>query len=194
MATDTVRSKKGDSKILVFTFDLQKALAFPKLTTSISYYKRNMYVYNFGCHNLTDDSIHMYFWDETSGSKGSQEIGTCLLKHIQKSVTSQKHVVAYSDTCSGQNRNINIALTLMKVTQDPESSVDTFDLKFLLSGHSYLPNDRDFGLIEKNLKKKEFLFSPENICEVIRKTLGRKINFMHRNEALGLLITEGIAK
>jgi hypothetical protein len=34
----------------------------------------------------------MYFWDETSGSKGSQEIGTCLLKHIKKSVT-------FSETC-----------------------------------------------------------------------------------------------
>ena len=101
MASDTKRSKEADSKMLVLIFDLHKELAFPKLTTSISYYKRNMYVYNFGCHNLRDDSIHMYFWDEISGSRGSQEIATCLLKHIHISVTSQKHIVAYSDTCGG---------------------------------------------------------------------------------------------
>ena len=136
-----------------------------------------MYVYNFGCHNLNDGKIHMYFWDETSGSRGSQDIGTCLLKHIEKCVTSQKQVVAYSDTCGGQNRNINIALTLMKVTQSPQFHVNIIDFKFLLPGHSYLPNDRDFAQIEKQLNKKEFLFSPDDIFETIRKT-GRKNKFV----------------
>ncbi|KAJ8872292.1 hypothetical protein PR048_025895 [Dryococelus australis] len=81
------------------------------------------------------------------------------------------------DTCGGQNRNINIALTLTKVTQDPEPSFNTFDLKFLLPGHSYLPNDKDFGLIEKKLNKKSFLSSPVDICEVIRNA-GRKNKFI----------------
>lgn len=177
MSNDTQRSKAAESKKLVFTFDLQKALAFPKLTTSVAYYKRNMYVYNFGCHNLTTDQIYMYFWDEVSGSRGSQEIGSCLLKHISKSVSTENHLIAYSDTCGGQNRNFNIALMMMKVTQDPNLSVDTFDLKFLLSGHSYLPNDRDFGLIEKNLRRKGYLYSPQDIYAVIKNT-GKKNRFI----------------
>ena len=113
MSSDAESSKLPNSQMLVFTFDLQKALAYPKLTTSVSYYKRNMYVYNFGCHNLTKNEVFMYYWDEVSGSRGSQEIGTCLLKHITNSISSEKHIVGYSDMCGGQNRNLYIALTMM---------------------------------------------------------------------------------
>lgn len=35
-------SKKDDTNVYGLTFDLQKALAFPTLTCSIAYYKRNM--------------------------------------------------------------------------------------------------------------------------------------------------------
>ena len=48
-----------------FAFDLQKALPYPKLTTSVAYYKRNMYVLNLGIHNFHNDDIYMYVWDET---------------------------------------------------------------------------------------------------------------------------------
>lgn len=34
-----------------------------------------------------------------------------------------------------------------------EMNVVTIDHKFMVSGHSFLPNDRDFGIIE-NLQKK----------------------------------------
>lgn len=34
----------------VLTFNLQKALAFPKLSSSVTYYKRYLYVYDFGVH------------------------------------------------------------------------------------------------------------------------------------------------
>ena len=40
--------QKASEDTYVCTFDLQKALPFPKLSTSVAYYKRNLYVYNFG--------------------------------------------------------------------------------------------------------------------------------------------------
>lgn len=46
--------------LYVTTFDLQKALPFPKLSTSVAYYKRNLYVYNFGVHRFNDATAHMY--------------------------------------------------------------------------------------------------------------------------------------
>lgn len=41
MKLDKEKSQK-DKLYYAFTFDLQKALPFPKLTTSVAYYKRNM--------------------------------------------------------------------------------------------------------------------------------------------------------
>ncbi|KAJ4425390.1 hypothetical protein ANN_28005, partial [Periplaneta americana] len=53
-ARGSMRSDEGNAcnEMYVATFDLQKALPFPKLTTSTAYYKRNMYVYNFGIHSF----------------------------------------------------------------------------------------------------------------------------------------------
>lgn len=53
-ARGSMRSDKENvsKEMYVATFDLQKALPFPKLTTSTAYYKRNMYVYNFGIQSI----------------------------------------------------------------------------------------------------------------------------------------------
>lgn len=45
------------------TFDLQKALPFPRLTVSVAYYKRNLY--NLGIHCENDRTGYMCVWDKT---------------------------------------------------------------------------------------------------------------------------------
>ncbi|GFV43604.1 uncharacterized protein TNCV_2679061 [Trichonephila clavipes] len=72
--------RAASEDIFVFSFDLEKALPFPKLTTSIAYYRRKLYVYNFGCHDFIKDISHMFVWSETEGSRGYQEISSCLVK------------------------------------------------------------------------------------------------------------------
>lgn len=42
--------EQASNEIYVCTFDLQKALPIPKVSTSIAYYKKNMYIYNLGAH------------------------------------------------------------------------------------------------------------------------------------------------
>ena len=42
-----------------------------------------------------------------------------------------------------QNRNIKIAL--MKIVQSSDSNIEIVDHKFLVSGYSFLPSDRDLA-------------------------------------------------
>lgn len=51
----------------------------------------------------------MYCWDETIGSRGSQEIAACVKNHIKVKAANTEHVVMYRDACSGQNRNFKIS-------------------------------------------------------------------------------------
>jgi len=89
----------------------------------------------------------MYVWDETIASRGAQEIVSCILKHV-KNLRSERHIIAYSDMCAGKNRNIKVALMWLKIVKTLENNVEIIDHKFLISGHSFLPNDRDFGVVE----------------------------------------------
>lgn len=182
MLSDAERSKL-DNSFYSFTFDLEKSLAFPKLTCQVAYYKRNCYLYNLGCHELSTKLGFMYCWDETVGSRGSQEIAACVIKHIQTRASSAKQVVMYSDSCTGQNRNFKMALTLMRFLQSESSGeVEVIDQKFMQSGHSFLPNDCDFASIENHSKTRQ-IFCPRDWYEIIIQA--RKKNPFHLSVMTG---------
>ncbi|KAK5647846.1 hypothetical protein RI129_002738 [Pyrocoelia pectoralis] len=180
MKEDKVLAILNPDKIYSFTFDLEKDLASPQLSCSIAYYKRNMYVYNLGCHNLATEQAYMYCWDETLASRGSQEISSCLRKHISTHAASYHHIIAYSDACTGQNRNIKTSLMWLKLLADSEN-LEVIDHKFLVSGHSYLPNDRDFGGVETFAKGK-FIVLPRDWYSIIQKARSRNPFIIHKME------------
>lgn len=101
-----VQSAKLNDDLLCLTFDLQKTLECPSINTSTAYYKRQLWVYNLCVYDEGSGIATMYVWHESMASRGSQEIGSCLLYHLKKHVTDDtRTIVLYSDSCSGQNRN-----------------------------------------------------------------------------------------
>lgn len=66
----------GNTTVLVF--DLMKILPTPIISTSICYYKRQLWTYCLGIHDAATDKVTMAVWDETIASRGPQEIGSCL--------------------------------------------------------------------------------------------------------------------
>jgi len=55
----------------------------------------------------------------------------------------------YADQCRGQKRNIKMSVLCNYIVASPSFTVNEIDHKFLVSGHSFLPCDKDFGLVEK---------------------------------------------
>ena len=99
-------------------------------------------------------------WNESIASRGSCGVGSCIISHLKEMQTTATSLVVYSDACSGQNRNIHIVSMCMHIVA--EYSFKTIDHKFMVSGHSYLPNDRDFGSIEIAWKKTAHIYVPED--------------------------------
>lgn len=64
----------------------------------------------------------MYVWPETGGSHGSHEILSCLIKHLKIMCQKLKEKITSSDSCAGQNRNIKIPKSILKLFQSNESS------------------------------------------------------------------------
>lgn len=51
-----------------------------------------------------------------------------------------------------------------------DTAIDTIDIKYTASGHSFLPNDTDFASIESYLKRKcQLIFSSDEINDAILK-------------------------
>ena len=148
------------------TFDLQKVMSFPHVTSNEVYYSRQLSAFNFGIHSLTSNKAAMYVWDETVASRGPEEIGSCIVAYCHKKADDGvRFITAYSDSCGGQNRNHKLVLIWMHICMT--TFIEKIDHKFLVSGHSFLPNDADFGVIERTTKKSA-LYVPDQWYNAIR--------------------------
>lgn len=108
-----VRAPSNNAEM--FTFDLQRSLEVPSLSTSEAFYRRQLWVYNLCIYDEKRGEAYMYLWNESVASRGSQEVSSCLLKHFANYVPSETEtIILYSDACGGQNRNIKTTLMLKK--------------------------------------------------------------------------------
>jgi hypothetical protein len=58
-------------------------------------------------------------WDEGEAGSDAQEVGSCLVKHVMGTLSNNvKHLILWSDSCSGQNRNIKLTLMLKALLND----------------------------------------------------------------------------
>lgn len=152
-----------------FTYDLQRALELPSITTCEAYYRRQLWVYNLCILDEKRDKAYMYVWNESIASRGAQEITSCLIKHFENYVPPEtEEIILNSDACPGQNRNIKTTLMLKKCLDSwPHSALKSIEQRYFVSGHSYNGCDRSFGLIERQKKNTESIFTPDHWVNII---------------------------
>ena len=85
----------------------------------------------------------------------------------------QSELIAWSDSCGGQNRNIKMALMFLALVENDRLPYDTITQKFLESGHSFLPNDSDFSDIEKRRKYHPHIYHPQGWYDIIAEARSR---------------------
>ncbi|CAH1992646.1 unnamed protein product [Acanthoscelides obtectus] len=162
---ESLEMKENDKKRAVenkgrefraISFDLQAILPIPFAGDSQVYYKSHLNVYNLTIYDCSNKDGICYVWDETHGSKGSSEIGTCLYKYLQSLPQTVEHVATFSDTCGGQNRNKFVSAAML-YSVNKLTNLKTIDLKFMESGHSYLEADSMHATIERARRHKKFI-------------------------------------
>jgi len=121
--------------------------------------------YNTGIHNCGDNTASMLIWPETVAGRGSEEIASCLLKYFDMTNFAAKKLVLYSDNCCEQNKNYTVMCLWQYLIRTGKFDQTTHI--FPISGHTMLPCDRDFGQIEKVLRKHERIYSPVEYCTLI---------------------------
>ena len=148
--------------------DLQQTLVTPRLSTNEAYYKRKIWTYNFGIHDLSGArSPVMYVWNEAAAKRGSAEICSCLVHYVTNFIPpTVNKLIIFSDNCAGQNKNMNVCLQLLRLIHS-----ERFELikhYFLLPGHSFMPCDRDFGNLETFFKGRE-IYTTDHYIELMRE-------------------------
>ncbi|KAJ8728609.1 hypothetical protein PYW07_006305 [Mythimna separata] len=170
MATDRNKPKE-DIGLLYLTVDLQQTMPLPKIPTSKAFYLRQICFYNLGIHvvDQTKQKAVCCTWTEDVADRGSVEVASSLLRFVEvdQSCRNKYHLVIWSDSCAGQNKNFNIIVLYQYMILKGYFKI--IDHKFPEVGHSYLDSDRDFGRIEKIMRKHEAVYAPEQYREIIGK-------------------------
>lgn len=162
---DTVESQDPESTKCCLSMDLQQVMFVPSLTHCDMFYLSQLSCYNLGVHVGDTNAAYMCMWHEGVASRGANEIASCLLRLVNQGLISKKNLVIWCDNCGGQNKNRILLFTLIYLVAN--GHFDTIEQKFLISGHSFMPCDRDFALIEKR-KKVSTAFIPSDLHTVVK--------------------------
>lgn len=155
--------KNSSENVAIFSFDCEKNLPLPKLPDQACYFSQQINYYNFtvvhgpSTAKLTPDNVSSYVWPESEFLKNSNSIVSAVWDvlynfHFLETIDV---VHLYADGCGGQNKNV-IKMTMISLwlqTKAPDH-IKSICLIFPMVGHSFIPPDRVFGMVERRVKKK----------------------------------------
>lgn len=129
------------------SMDFQKNLPCPNITTNLVYYKRQLSVYSFNIHRLSDNKSCFYVYPESVGNKGSNEVVSFLNNFINNEMSPDvENLYVFCDSAGGQNKNYSVFRYLhylVHIKKRFKSIVVTYPVR----GHSYLECDKNMGLV-----------------------------------------------
>lgn len=107
---------------------------------------------------------------EDEFQKGSNEISSALFHRLKNFTFNDdiKVLRLIADGCPGQNKN-SIVLTAISIwlLNHAPRQLESVELVFPITGHSFLPPDRVFGNVEQEVKKNEEIILPDEYRTII---------------------------
>lgn len=158
----------------VITFDYQQNLPLPVSSSGEVFYKVQLWVYNFCIHVGSSKKSYFYVYDETVGGKGQNEVASLIfhfLNNYLRPEVTEIHI--FSDNCASQNKNYTLVQFFFSLIRTDRFKVICH--RYPEPGHSFLPCDRSFGLIEMEKRKYDKIYLPQEYVNIIR---GSSKNFV----------------
>lgn len=166
--------KMRPANTVTIAFDLQSVHNLPRLPIQETYYARQLALYNLGICCLDNSLNYSYTWLESQAGRGSNEIASALIDCICKleskgAIQQDTCLRLFCDGCGGQNKNNILISSLAWSLKFKFAKIKKIGLFFPVRGHSFLPCDRLFGRINRDLNRFESVVAPVEFHQIFRK-------------------------
>lgn len=154
-----------DDTVFGICIDYMQNLQLPSIPIQEAFYLRQLVVNVFCIHNLKDNSATFYVYNEGTAGKGPNEVCSFLIEYLRTIPENIKYLHIFSDGCLAQNKNNTMVRMFMALV-----SLEKFQIinqYFPIRGHSFLPCDRDFGVVKRSLKKFDHTYTLEEYTKRI---------------------------
>lgn len=155
-------------------------MPLPHIPCGDVFYKRQLWLYNFCVYSGKTSRAHFFMYDESLGRKSKNEVISFIDHYLNNSLQQGiKKIYIFSDNCSSQNKNMALFQYLYIIIQSNAFGLETIIHRYPEPGHSFLPCDRCFGLIEQKKRKIERVFLPETYQNIVKETCPSKFNIIN---------------
>lgn len=163
---NTVAEVKETDNITAVSFDFMQNLQLPLVPVQDAFYLTQLSVSVFGIHDLKTGKAYYYIYHEGLAAKTPDEVCSFLMDYINNYADpGSRELRLFSDNCPGQNKNHTLVRFCMALIQT--GRFDKVTQYFPIRGHSFLPCDRDFGVIKRHLRKFDRIYSVHEYTEHI---------------------------
>lgn len=160
-----LKAKENDDTE-VLCFDFKQNIPCPHMCTSDVFYKRQLWLYCMSIYSGKKSKSIMYTWTENTAKRGCNEVLSVLHHYINTFLPSSvKKLYIFTDGCRGQNHNQNMLKFWQALVLN--ARFENIQHFFPQRGHSFLPCDRHFAIIEKMQRKREIVESPSEWNSII---------------------------
>lgn len=160
-----------DISVEVLCFDYEQNLPLPHVPAGDVFYKRQLWMYNFCVHSAKNGTSTFYMYDEVTSKKGSNEVISFLHNYLVTYLPDTvRTLYLFSDNAFAQNKNQTIVKYLYTFANINQKGILKIIHQYPEPGHSFLPCDRSFALIEKAKRRKERVHIPDGWKDLVRLT------------------------
>ncbi len=158
-------------RVLVLQLDYHKTLPCPKISAQDSHFLRKLRTNLLGIYCANEQHIHCFFYDDTIGGAGPNEVISSLnhlLNKLEAKYGRFDQLTLWSDNAPGQFKECFLFFYLEYLVK--KGQFLRVDLKFLLEGHSFSICDRRFGCIQSFFDTVERVEVPKEWASLLKNS------------------------
>nr|CAI5835289.1 unnamed protein product [Callosobruchus analis] len=150
----------------VICFDCMQNLQLPLIPVQDVFYPTQLTVSLFCIHDMRSGKSYFYTHPENAAAKCPNEVCSFLAHFLENYMSRDiMELRLFSDNYPGQNKNHCLVRFCAALVEN--GRFRKIEQIFPIRGHSFLPCDRDFAVIKRNLKKYDRLYDLHEYTEII---------------------------